>query len=579
MGAAGCREGDDGLQSGTPFLAEGEPERLDSHMARGANLEAQRPDWRHEHRGVKMKNAFVRFAAIAAEVVLAIGKGGGAFAATTWYVATTGSNSTPDGSSPETPYLTIEAAYAVATDGDTISVGAGTFTGTADLTITKAVTISGAGMDQTIRKGKRTSLNHADAVIEHLRLTGYGSGGTLTFVKAGAGGTARHCDISGNTRTTTEGTGVMMYCGTLTDCVITNNINSSGGNGVGLCVYASTNCLVENCLIADNNTGYGGNCGGLYISNQYPYYGNNVTVKHCTIGGNLGGQAGGIHLNGYVNIALIDCLIADNGKLVDATATQTEDAVLNWTAGYTRALTNCIIAKCPTYNAGYTMTNCFLNVDAGLYDPYNGDYRIGAQSAARGAASDGTDIGYYQTAHGSALDVGCYAVTNSGLASLETTLVGTALNANGSVTYEWDLDGSGSYETTGATVAHTFTTPGWNSVKVKGTDSSGSAETNVRHVVYVCPATTFVWSQSPSPAFPYATWDTASHLPHPALAAVLDGGKLQFTNEAFTIPKSLLVYRQIEMCGTGKDNNSVLGSVAGFTVPQHTDTTASGTSI
>ena len=479
-----------------------------------------------------MTHAFSRFAAVAAAMVLGIGN---AVAATTWYVATSGSDSTPDGSNPVTPFLTIEAAYAVAADGDTVSVGPGTFTGTADLTIAKAVTITGAGMDQTIRKGKKTSLNHAGAVIEHLRLTGYISGGTLEFVKAGAGGTARYCDISGNTRTSTDGTGVYLCIGNLIGCVVTNNINNSGGSGVGVIVDASGDVLVENCLIADNSTGYGGNCGGLYIRNANTYNGRIVTVRHCTIAGNLGGQAGGIHLNGNVNIAFVDCLIADNGKLQDATASQTEDAVLNWTAGYTRAFTNCIIAKCPTYNAGYKMANTLLNVGAGLYDPYAGDYRIGAQSAARGAATDGTDIGYYQTDHGSTLAVGCYAVTNRGLESVATPLVGTALHASGAVTYEWDLDGNGSYETSGATVVRTFTTPGWNAVKVKATDSVGAAEATVARVAYVCPKTTYVWSQSPNPAFPYATWETASHLPHPALAAVLDGGKLQFTNEAFAL--------------------------------------------
>ncbi len=53
------------------------------------------------------------------------------------------------------------------------------------------------------------------------------------------------------------------------------------------------------------------------------------------------------------------------------------------------------------------------------------------------------------------------------------TFNGTASSdADGTVTaWEWDLDGNGSFETTGATPAHTYATPGTYNVKLRVTDS------------------------------------------------------------------------------------------------------------
>ena len=498
----------------------------------------------------------------------------------TIYVATTGNDASANPYDTATPLKTVDKALTAAVDGDAIYITAGTYDeNNKNWVVTKAVTISGEGWDKTILKRCKIQLNNAALVVQELRITGWTGGGTIEFVNGGAGGTVRRCDISGNTRTSTAGTGVQMYCGNLIDCVITNNVNGSGGAGVGLNVSASDDCLIENCLIADNSTGYGGNCGGLYITQKVN--GKTVTVRHCTIAGNLGGDTGGLYINGNVNVEMEDCIIADNGKLTDPKAANTEDAYLGWTAGYSRTFNNCLIAKCPTYNAGYVFNDaCLLNAQAGFTNPYAGDYSVGPQSVACGAASDGTDIGYYQTVHGEALSAGCYAEVDRGLDFVATALIGTCLNASGAVTYEWDLDLDGTYELSGPSVQATFTTPGWQSVGVKATCGGAVSETVVDHVAYVCPKTTYVWTQSPNPSFPYATWETASHEPHPALRAVLDGGRLQFTNEAFTITKYLQIYRAIEMCGTGKDNNSIVASVDGWgSVPKKTDVNATGTAI
>lgn len=500
-----------------------------------------------------------------------------ALSARTIYVAPGGNDSSTTPTDPTTPYKTVNKALGEAVDEDVVHIAAGTYAEKKAWAISKRLVVEGEGSSQTILKECKITLS-AEAEVRDLRLTGYAAGGTLTFGSS-SGGTARRCDISGNTRTSTDGTGVYMCSGNLIDCTITNNVNSSGGRGVGVYVEPKLDCLIEGCLIADNNTGAASGSGGLHIVPK-SIYGKTVTVRHCTIVGNMGGETGGLSLNDRVNIVVEDCLVGDNIKLTDATAAGTEDAVLGWANNYTRTLRNCLIAKCPTYNAGYVVENCFFGVSPGFVNSFAGDYRIGRQSAAWGAASDGTDIGWQQTAHGDTLSVGCYAVTNRGLGSLTTTLVGTCVNATGDVTYEWDLDGDGTYEESGATVEATFTALGFNSVKVKATCGGASDAATVENVAYVCPKTTYVWTESPSPAFPYATWETAAHIPNVALTTVVPGGTLQFTNEMVELTSGLYVCRPIEMRGTGRENNSVVSQPLYFKpkVP-YVDEHATGTSI
>ena len=68
-------------------------------------------------------------------------------AATTWYVATTGNDTTGDGSQSN-PYKTIGKAVSVAVNGDTINVAAGTYD-EENIVITKGITLQGAGRDST----------------------------------------------------------------------------------------------------------------------------------------------------------------------------------------------------------------------------------------------------------------------------------------------------------------------------------------------------------------------------------------------------------------------------------------------
>ncbi len=507
----------------------------------------------------------------------------------TRYVATTGSNSTADGTNPETPYLTIEAAYGASAADDTVSIGSGTFTGTAAITVDKAVAIRGAGMASTIRKGQKIAINNANAIVADMRVTGWGSGGGAVSMGAN-GGTLLRSDVSGNTRTSTDGTGMSVACGNIVGCVITNNINGSGGSGVGIKVTGGPT-LLEDCLIADNNTGYGGVCGGLtiaYGSNDDAPYTKPTILRHCTIVRNKGGSGngcGGFFVGDQRFMLIVEgCLIAGNYKYSDEIANGTDDVrLLGNNTTVLRIVRDTVISRMavPSLPARWTFENCVTNVPAGYADLIGGDFTVARRSPAWGLCADGSDAGCFQSERDGSFDVGCYALTNAVCGHLDTVLVAKAENAPDPSTaiFEWDLDGDGVFEATGATVPASYDEPGLHDVAVRATSGGQTVTRTVADLVYVAPREIFAWADSPSPAFPYASWETAAHTVNAAVSAAEDGCKVQLTNAFYQVQTSVRLYRNIEVCGTGKENNSVKGQAGSISGYNRVDANATGTCV
>ena len=506
----------------------------------------------------------------------------------TYYVATTGDNSTTDGTNPGTPYKTIEAAYAAAADGDTVSVGAGTFKGTADTTFSKAVVLRGQGMAATIRSAAKTTLDNASLIVADMRFTGYGSGGAVTFTANG--GTLLRGDVSKNTRTSTDATGVRCASGNLVGCVITNNTNGSGGNGVGILVTGGPT-LLEDCLIADNSTGYAGVSGGLaikYGSHDSAPYNKPTILRHCTIVRNKGGDGngcGGLNVEDQRFRLLIEgCLIGGNTKFTDEKTSGTDDVrLLGNNTTVLRTVRDTVIAHMcvPTLPARWIFENCVTNVPAGYADLLGGDFTITRRSPAWGLCADGSDAGCFQSPRDGSFDVGCYALTNAVCGHLDTVLVAKAENAPdpAALSFEWDLDGDGVFEMTGATVPASYDKFGLHDVTVRATSGGQTVTRTVANLVYVAPREIFAWPDSPSPAFPYATWTTAAHTVNVAVDAAEDGCKVQLTNAYYQVSASVRVCRDIEIRGTGTENNSVkfqAGSIGNY---NRIDANATGTCV
>lgn len=175
-----------------------------------------------------------------------------------------------DGRSPATAFATLQEAVDVAFDGDAILVADGTYAPFSSEN--KGITIRSAnGVDKTIIDGGGTN---------RCATMGSATGHTQTRL---IGFTLRNGFSSGN------GGGSM--CGTLEDCILTNNTANIGGGA-----YRGT---LKNCIVAANNAGNGG--GVAYVAIE-----NSVLRNNAATTGRGGGAA---------SSTLTDCLVEDNQAL------------------------------------------------------------------------------------------------------------------------------------------------------------------------------------------------------------------------------------------------------------------------
>ena len=478
----------------------------------------------------------------------------------TRYVATDGNDKTADGTNPATPYKTITKAITASGAFDTVSVGPGEFAEA--VYVDKQIVVRGAGMALTTVKGNKVSVNNATAVVADLGATGVA--GAFTLAKGGVGGTLLRCRSFGSSGSTNDGVGMTIYVGNVIDCVITNNTDTADmtletyGKGIGVFVGGGP-VLLQGCLIADNRaTGTGGQS-ALHLGGK-----GKVTVRNCTIARNVAGFGPGLYISDEASdIEIIDTLIGDNVKNSRADVTHSGDCYLGWATGAKRLFRNTVIGDIPSCHFSYVFENCRTGVAIGLVDAPRRDYRTGRWSAGWKAATDGRDVGHSQSAPAVGLDCGVWAERNRGLPGLATVVRANVVNAleGEVVTYSWDFDNDGTFEVEGAgeafaTREHVFTAVGANAVTLKVTVGETSVTRKVENVVTVAPLVTYVWTQSPNPSYPYATWETASHDPLAAVDYVPVGGRLQFTNEQVLVDSPLRVYLPITVAGTGRDNDS-----------------------
>ncbi len=213
-----------------------------------------------------------------------------AASAATLHVSPSGSHTAPY-DSWATAAVDIQTAVNAANPGDTVLVTNGIYVLTAQLSITKGVTIRGLnGADATIVDGHQAFccvlMSHTDAVLDGFtvrrgRNTG-GFGGGVNIVNGG----------------------------TVQNCVLRDSVARDGGG-----VAIDNAGLVVNCLIRDNvasnnaTTGYGGGVrllnggtvrGCLVVGNESRNYGGGVNiwstglVENCTIVDNTAPNGAGI---------------------------------------------------------------------------------------------------------------------------------------------------------------------------------------------------------------------------------------------------------------------------------------------
>ncbi len=346
--------------------------------------------------------------------------------AAVYYVDCDRPDNTGDGLSWATAKRTIQAAIDVATNGDTIRVGPGTYgegtTPTPDSIIRsrvvceKAIVIeSTGGAEATIILGERDPLDtsYQGTGANAVRCV-YMSAGTLTGFTLTGGAT--HSDITENSNCRGGGLLAASFTPVVYDCIVSNNAARRGGGAYKgtfhrtrfLGNFASQNgagvreSRLHDCLLAFNNGG-----AVAYCNSQ------SLFPVNCTIARNTGAA---LDCSGGYNL-----IVTENGNAFAGTRYSVVDSCIQYAT-----------------NVG---SNNLVTTQAHFVDSANGDFRLLASSpcldrgnpawtGAAPSADQRTDLAGNPRLQGAALDLGALEGAVSGVAVVTCT----APTGNGTLT-------------------------------------------------------------------------------------------------------------------------------------------------
>ena len=342
------------------------------------------------------------------------------------YVSTTGYDDS-DCSNSSDPCLTLGYTISQSVAGDVINIAAGTYS-PVNVTISKALTLQGAGMNSTILDGSGIGIvinisagpvSIVDLKVEDGLSTDFGGGITswnsnLTLTRVVISGNTgkfgggvfnkngdlnmTDCQVQGNAATSNGGGLYIEGTGTKTITGSTISGNSSNENGA-MFLGLITALSITNSTITDNSCTRLTGCQGAFVSANVP-----VTILNTTITGNHSHNDAAVMVNGgtitfknsiialnYRGTTIDDCR-APNGSFVSQGHNLRSDTDCGTAAtdifsitpllgplqdngGYTPTIA--LLAGSPAIDAG-TNTGCPATDQRGQARPYNGTCDIGA---------------------------------------------------------------------------------------------------------------------------------------------------------------------------------------------------------
>lgn len=449
----------------------------------------------------------------------------GLMAATTYYVSPLGDDLNNDGKSEGQAFKTPAKALAVASTSDEIVVLTGDYQLTAELAISKAVTLRGVDRNSVILRaaaGKRAVfISVAGAVLSTVTVTD-GSGdykGANVYMTVAS--TVTNCVLRNgfSNNNGNGGAGIWLEAGLVTDTVITNNgIGATSNSHTGGALHIKGTAVAERCLVAFNTA----ECRGDALAGPAGVLVNSTTaiVRDCTIVENVGQAIGGIRFEAQGLVT--NSIIAGNTAYRNA-------------------------APAGTYQGNHKFRNCALDVE-GLYaatftnytgiidfvDPAADDWRPRLTSVAyRGGDASGA---FKRLPAGSpACDLS--AVVKAGLAPFDAAFV-AATEAFGTETlsYTWHFgDGSAPLVTTAPSAAHTYANPGHYTVSLYVTGGTSTASVTYASEIRAVAPVIHVTDVNPDAALPYDSWNCAATNLQAAMDEAVDGCTILIDNVALPI--------------------------------------------
>jgi hypothetical protein len=350
------------------------------------------------------------------------------------YVSSSGSNTSPY-DTPEKAAHSVADAVAVAGNGATVFVAAGTYETTSRIAIGSAVRVegmTGRPEDVVVRNvGDSTSsrvfnLTHAGAVLANVTV----SGGIVRNYTGGniwmTGGLVTNCIVqnatlswsTADTNNEHGGGGVYMRGGKLVNCIIRGNtVTGTAVKDQATGIYANGSSVIQNCLVAENNS---------ELEAAVVYLAENAHLVNCTVvkstlgsGTGLNGGSASIRIgsnNAYVqNCAVAGIVDVNNVTLrpLDGTGGTTThydhiaNSAFDFELGETLAEKKCVSA---------TPAAMFSNYAGGRYKPSSNGPLVDAAKAEVTDALPSLDLAGRARLRGNGYDIGCYECQNDGLA-------------------------------------------------------------------------------------------------------------------------------------------------------------------
>ena len=371
-------------------------------------------------------------------------------------------------------------------------------------------------------------------------------------------GTISNCVIYGGSALNDGGNVRMNGSGTMVDCVISNGVITSESSALkkGANVYMDSTAKMSRCRLVGGSHSGGYNGGSLAIGTD------TAITEDCLIEGS---ECGGVLFVG--TSYLYNCTVVNNDKY-GVWAWNNSAHVFNtviygnteggnnkdWTGNMPDStsaefLNNAVTASGSRHTTTDYPTVVLLADDSAFTDYASGDYSPASGGALvdagasdpRGADASATDLAGQPRASGT-IDIGCYeyqkpdmtvrieGATYSPVFAPSTVTFSHVVENSAdpdSVVFTYDFgDGSATEETTAATIAHVYATPGIYTVTVSAASACEDdvpASMIYEGYVRVASSTLYVTPGNGAGTFPFDTAETGYGNLKTAVQNALDG--------------------------------------------------------